>query len=131
VEFAVVVVLDDRRTNYSCESQQLLSSINGHQQTGGVLMGRGDENKPRLITAALEREATVVEPDTTNDGSGGFKSRVRSSIAGTFEPRDVACVEQNPANEFYRRLSRRRDDDLSRFGPDAPMLDQMSEQRSL
>src|SRR5258705_11357151 len=82
MEFAVVVVFDDRRAHSVCESQQFLSSANRHQPTGWVLMGWSDKNESRTIAPPLERQPAAVKSNTANGSSRGFKSCARSTVAG-------------------------------------------------
>src|SRR5258708_5294176 len=51
-----------------------------------------------------------------------------AAIARVLEPRESPDIQDHPGNQLDRRLRRRRDDDLTRLGPDAPVLDEMARQ---
>src|SRR5260370_7048118 len=86
VEFAVVVVFDDRGTVQRGERQQLLSPVDGHQPAGGVLVGRGDENQSRPIAPAPERKPAAIKPHTTHHGPPSLKRRAPAPIPRPFLP---------------------------------------------
>src|SRR5438105_13269722 len=120
----IAAPVDPAKASNSLRRLMGISRPVGYWWDGVTKINRGRSRRPR-------NERAAIEPYAANDGSRRFERRARSTVAGTFEPGDVARIEQHPGDQLDRRLRGRRDDDLTSFAPDASMLDQMSEQRSL
>ena len=126
MKLAVVVVLDQHGADSRRKAQQLHPPIDRHQPAGRILMRRRDEDELRPVPAAGQHQAAAVERNTDDAGPDRFKRHTGAAIAGVLQPSEIPGFQGHPGDQLDRRLRRRRDDDLTRLGPDAAVLDEMA-----
>ena len=105
VELTVVVVLDQRRAGGLGEAEQFQPAVDRHQLARRVLMRRRDEDEPRPVPATGQRQAAAVDGHADHIGAGGFERHAGADVAGAFQPRDVARIQQHAGNQLDRRLA--------------------------
>ena len=90
-------------------------------------MGRRAENQARPVGSTDQAQPAAVERNTLDPRPRRFEHRPRPAIAGALDPCQIARAENDPRNQFNRRLRRRGDDQPSRVGLDAAVLDEVIE----
>jgi len=114
---AIIVVLYDPGLRLSAPFQQRQPPAQAHGDSGGELVRRGDDGKPRLraeLLPGLDIDALLVNWHRNQFCSGGQECPTCSRIPRIFDPGQVARIQQHARDQVKGALRAGGEDDLFR-----------------
>src|ERR1700728_122150 len=111
----VVVVFDDPGGSLAGPLEKLKAARGGHGDAEGVMMRGRDEGHTRIGShthAGGDVEAIFIDGDGDGAAAGAEQQGANERIAGFFEPRGVAGVEENAGGDVECLLRAGDDHDL-------------------
>ena len=111
--FAVVVVLDQHGRGAPGPVEEGQATLEAHRHAEGTLVGGREIDQPRRRVGGGRHHRPVgVDADRHHRGAGGGEDRRGARIARVFDPRTIAGIEQEPADEVEGLLRPRDDHDV-------------------
>ncbi len=127
-EFAVVIILHDPALPLLRQRQPRQPPFQAERRAGGILVRRGQVNKPRRAVGRRHR-SLLVDRHAGNARAGVEKSVMRARIAGVFHPHFFAIIQQQQRQHLQRLLRTGQHNNLLRCAAHAARLRQISGER--